>query len=86
MGKGTEKLGGLFRTQMHEVSRYNIGMANVVFGRITADYGLDMDGVDYNLPKGDYLVCRKYAGSLAINDRVLVAIYNNEPVVIDAFA
>ena len=86
MANGVEKLGGLLRSQMHEVSKYNIGGRSSVLGEIKAGKGLKIDGVDYTIPKGDYLVCRSCSGSLAVGNRVLVNICGNEPVVVDIIA
>lgn len=80
---GINNLSSLLRSQMHEVSKYNIGSGNIVFGTITSGNGLKPDGLDYTIPRSDYLVCRSCSGSLAVGHRVLVGIFKNEFVVID---
>lgn len=57
---GINKLGGLLQSQMHAVSKYNIGIGNIVFGTITSGKGLKMDGVDYTIPNGEYRTCLPY--------------------------
>lgn len=79
---GVKKLGALLRSEMHKVNEYNIS-TSIVFGKITSGKGLKMDGVDYTIPRKEYLVCRSCAAELSVGHRVLVGIYNNEPVVID---
>ena len=80
---GVNNLSSLLRSQMHEVSKYNIGSGNIVFGTITSGYGLKPDGIDYTIPRRDYLVCRSCSEHLAVGHRVLVGIFKNEFVVID---
>lgn len=82
MSNGTQKLGRLLRSQMHEVSKFNIGGGSFMFGKITSDKGLKLDGIDYTIPRRDYLVCRHCTEDFAAGRRVAVGIYNNEPVVI----
>lgn len=57
---GINKLGGLLQSQMHAVSKYNVGIGNIVFGTITSGKGLKMDGVDYTIPNGEYRTCLPY--------------------------
>lgn len=86
MANGTQKLGSLLRSQIHEVCKYNIGLGDTVLGVIKDGKGLKMDGVDYTIPKGDYLVCKACSSSLAVGNRVLVNICGNDPVVVDIIA
>lgn len=82
MSRGTSLLGGLFMSEMTKTSDFK-SVNNIVFGRITAGMGLKMDGVDYTIPRRDYLVCKSCYEDLTVGHRVLVGIYNNEPAVID---
>lgn len=77
------KFGSLLRSEMHKVSQYNIGFGNIALGRITGSSGLKVDGLDYTVPSGDYSVCRTCADDLTSGKRVLVAFFNNEPIVVD---
>lgn len=80
---GVQKLGSLFRSEMHKVSKYNIGFSNIVLGRVTSGRGLKIDGLDYTIPSGDYSVCRSCADGLIYGKRVLVAFFNDEPIIVD---
>lgn len=82
MSNGVHKLGSLLRSQMHEVSKYNIGTGNFALGEITPGKGLKIDGIDYTIPRQDYLVCKHCSEDLAVGSRVAVGIFNNEPAVI----
>lgn len=80
---GVQKLGAVLRTEMHKVSKYNIGFSKVALGRITGGRGLKIDGLDYTIPNSDYLICKSCADDLIYGKRVLVAFFNDEPIVID---
>lgn len=81
-----QKLGSLFRSEMHKVSEYNIGFSKIALARITTGSGLKIDGLDYTIPRGDYLICKSCADDLTYGKRVLVAFFNDEPIVIDSIA
>lgn len=83
MSGGVHKLGSLLRTEMHNVSKYNIGFSKIALGRITSGRGLKIDGLDYTIPSGDYSVCRSCADGLIYGKRVLVAFFYDEPIVVD---
>lgn len=81
-----QKLGSLFRSEMHKVSKYNIGFSKIALARIANGRGLKIDGLDYTIPNGDYLICKSCADDLIYGKRVLVAFFNDEPIVVDTIA
>lgn len=78
-----QKLGSLFRSEMHKVSQYNIGFGNTALAQITSGNGLKIDGLDYTIPHSDYLISKSCAEALTPGKRVLVAFFNDEPIVVD---
>ena len=81
-----QKFGSLLRAEMHKVSKYNIGFSKIALARIANGRGLKIDGLDYTIPNGDYLICSSCADDLIYGKRVLVAFFNDEPIVIDTIA
>lgn len=80
---GVDKLGSILRSEMHKVSKYNIGIGNTALAQITSGNGLKIDGLDYTIPHSDYLISKSCAEVLTPGERVLVAFFNDEPIVVD---
>ena len=83
MNRGAKLLGGLIMKEMSKTADYKT-VDNISFGKIQSGMGLKIDGLNYTIPRSDYLVCRSCYEYITVGSRVLVGItYNGEPVVID---
>ena len=78
-----EKLGGLLMSEMKSTGQHAVGEKNLRFGTIVGNYGLDLDGLSYTVPRRDSLIARACYDYLSVGHRVLVAQVGSNYVVVD---